>query len=256
MHALLSALLVSLAFDAGRYVLVAIPTFFVFWVWLGPRLRRHWLRPAPPDAPSTRREIAYSISTIVVFALASAGVYAGSHAGIFRLYLRVADHGVPYLIVSTLLLIVVQDTYFYVTHRAMHHRLLFRVMHRVHHLSRHTSPFTAYAFSPLEAAVHAAYVPLMLLVVPLHPIATFLFLGFMFVRNVLGHLAIELYPAGFATSRLGRAHTTATHHALHHQRPGTNFGLYFTFWDRLLGTTDPTYEARFEAAAGRGRVAP
>ena len=73
---------------------------------------------------------------------------------------------------------------------------------------------------------------------------------------MLGHLAIELYSPGFVTSRLGRAHTTTTHHALHHARPGQNFGLYFTFWDRALGTTDPTYEARFEAAAGRGRVAP
>ncbi len=254
MHGLLSAMLVSLAFDTGRYVLVAVPAFVVFWVWLAPRLRSRWLRPAPPDASSMRREIAYSISTILVFSVASVGVYAGSRAGIFRLYLRVADHGVAYLVGTTLLLIVLQDTYFYFTHRAMHHRLLFRAMHRVHHLSRHTSPFTAYAFSPLEAAVHAAYVPLVLLVVPLHPIATFSFLGFMFVRNVLGHLAIELYPPGFPTSRLGRAHTTATHHALHHQRSGTNFGLYFTFWDRAMGTTNPTYEARFEAAAGRGRA--
>jgi Delta7-sterol 5-desaturase len=254
MSNLLSAWLVSLAFDGGRYALVAVPAFFVFWVWLGPRLKRRWLRPTPPDAASTWREIAYSFSTVLVFSLAGVVVYAGSSSGVLRVYSRVADHGVPYLLASTLLLVVTQDAYFYFTHRAMHHRALFRVMHRVHHLSRHTSPFTAYAFSPLEAVVHASFVPMVLLLVPLHPIALFAFLAFMILRNVLGHLAIELYPTGFATSLLGRAHTTATHHALHHARPATNFGLYFTFWDRLLGTTDPTYEARFEAVAGRGRV--
>jgi lathosterol oxidase len=256
MSDLLSTLLVSLAFDVGRYVLVAAPAFLVFWMWLGPRFRRRWLRPSAPDGASTRREIAYSISTIVVFSLASVGLYVGARAGVMHLYTDVADHGVPYLVASTVLVIALQDAYFYFTHRAMHHRWLFRAVHRVHHLSRHTSPFTAYAFSPLEAAVHAAFVPLVLLVLPVHPIALFTFLGFMMVRNVLGHLAIELYPSGFATSRWGCMHTTATHHALHHARPGTNFGLYFTLWDRLLGTTDPTYEQRFEAAAGGGRATP
>ena len=28
-----------------------------------------------------------------------------------------------------------------------------------------------------------------------------------------------------------------------------NFGLYFTFWDRLMGTEHPDYHARFAAAA-------
>jgi Delta7-sterol 5-desaturase len=256
MSHLLSVLLVSIAFDVGRYVLVAIPAFLVFWYWLGPRLRRRWLRPSPPDAASTRREIAYSVSTILVFSLASVVVYLGSDAGVLHLYTRVADHGVPYLVGSTILMIVAQDAYFYFTHRAMHHRWLFRVVHHVHHRSRHTSPFTAYAFSPIEALVHAAFVPLLLLVVPLHPVALFAFLAFMIVRNVLGHLAIELYPRGFATSFLGGMHTTATHHALHHERPRGNFGLYFTLWDRLLGTTDPTYLGRFEAAAGAGRASP
>jgi sterol desaturase/sphingolipid hydroxylase (fatty acid hydroxylase superfamily) len=256
MRSLLSTWLVNLAFDAGRYVVVAVPAFVVFWIWLGPRLRRRWLRPTPPDAAATRREIAYSISTVLVFSLAGVSTIAGSNAGLLHLYAHVADRGVPYLVASVVFLVVAQDSYFYFTHRAMHHRALFRAVHRVHHLSRHTSPFTSYAFSPLEALVHAAFVPLVLLVVPLHPIAVFAFLAFMILRNVLGHLGIELYPRGFATSRLGAMHTTATHHALHHARPGSNFGLYFTFWDEVLGTTDPTYEARFEAAAGGGRVSP
>ena len=41
----------------------------------------------------------------------------------------------------------------------------------------------------------------------------------------------------------------ATHHDLHHQGPRWNFGLYFTLWDRLMGTEHPDYVIRFEAAA-------
>jgi lathosterol oxidase len=254
MHALLSRFLLILTVDLGRYAVVAIPAFIVFWQWLGPRLRRRWLRPSPPDAPSSRREIAYSVATALVFASVGTGVYVGADAGVFHLYTDVGRHGVPYLVASIALLVVLQDAYFYFTHRAMHHPLLFRAVHRVHHLSRHTSPLTAYAFSPLEALVHAAFVPLVLLAVDLHPITLFVFLGFMMARNVLGHLSIELFPAGFATRRWSAWHTTATHHALHHARPRSHFGLYFTFWDRVMGTADPTYEARFEQAAGGGRA--
>ncbi len=42
--------------------------------------------------------------------------------------------------------------------------------------------------------------------------------------------------------------TTTTHHDLHHADRRWNFGLYFTFWDRLMGTEHPDYHARFAAA--------
>jgi sterol desaturase/sphingolipid hydroxylase (fatty acid hydroxylase superfamily) len=34
----------------------------------------------------------------------------------------------------------------------------------------------------------------------------------------------------------------------------SNYGLYFTFWDRLMGTTDPQYEAAFDEVASRGKT--
>lgn len=251
----LSRFLVSFAFDLGRYVVVATPVYVVFWVWLGERLRSRWLRPAPPRSADTRREVLHSFVSAVVFSLTGVLVLVGADHGILRLYTDPLRHGLAYLVLSPLAVIVAQDAYFYFTHRAMHHRWLFRAVHAVHHRSRHTSPWTAYAFSPAEALVHAAFVPLVLLVVPLHPIALFVVLGYMIVRNVFGHLGIELLPAGFTSNRLGRWHTTTTHHALHHTRPGSHYGLYFTWWDRWLGTEDARYEAEFQGATGSGRLA-
>jgi sterol desaturase/sphingolipid hydroxylase (fatty acid hydroxylase superfamily) len=46
-----------------------------------------------------------------------------------------------------------------------------------------------------------------------------------------------------------------THHALHHEKFGANFGLYFNVWDRLMGTNHRDYECRFVLAAG-GEGAP
>ncbi len=42
--------------------------------------------------------------------------------------------------------------------------------------------------------------------------------------------------------------TTTTHHDLHHAQAGWNYGLYFTWWDRLMGTEHPDYHARFAQA--------
>lgn len=43
--------------------------------------------------------------------------------------------------------------------------------------------------------------------------------------------------------------TTTTHHDLHHSEGNHNFGLYFTWWDRWMGTEHPQYKERFRAVA-------
>jgi sterol desaturase/sphingolipid hydroxylase (fatty acid hydroxylase superfamily) len=40
---------------------------------------------------------------------------------------------------------------------------------------------------------------------------------------------------------------TPTHHAMHHEKVGANYGLHFNFWDRMLGTNHAEYERRFAA---------
>jgi sterol desaturase/sphingolipid hydroxylase (fatty acid hydroxylase superfamily) len=46
---------------------------------------------------------------------------------------------------------------------------------------------------------------------------------------------------------------SVTPHALHHERFGANFSLYFDVWDRLMGSDRPDHEARFDRAAGGAR---
>ncbi|HEX8790245.1 MAG TPA: sterol desaturase family protein [Polyangiaceae bacterium] len=242
------------AFDAGRYVVAAMAAFLVFWVWGRERWRHRLVNRAFARWPQMRREIAYSASTAVLFSLVGMGVWFAGHAGVFPMYRGVADRGWAYFAFTVVFLVVAQDTYFYWTHRAMHHPRVFRWMHRVHHMSHDPSPFSAYAFAPAEALVHAAFVPLVAFWLPLHALAVGVFLGFMILRNVLGHLGLELFPQWFTRSRWTRWSTTTTHHTLHHRRVGTNYGLYFTWWDRAMGTTDRTYEATFDAVARRERL--
>jgi lathosterol oxidase len=248
---LLSVWAVMLAFDGGRYVIAAGAAFLVFWVWGRERWRHRLIQHEYPADKHLRRELAYSASTAVIFSVVGVILRYGAQYGVFRVYDDVRAYGWAYFAFSVLLLPVLQDTYFYWTHRAMHHPLLFRYVHRVHHLSTNPSPLAAYAFAPLEALVQAAYVPLVALFIPVHTVALFVFLAFMILRNVLGHLGMELMPRGFTRSRFWRWSTTTTHHSHHHRHFGTNYGLYLTVWDRLMGTTHPGYEEAFEEVASR-----
>lgn len=235
-----------LAFDTGRYVIPASLAFTVFWVWKWDALAHRRIQPRRPSRKAIARELRYSASTIVVFACVGVGVLQLDRAGVTRKYAGIADRGVPYFLASIALAIVIHDAYFYWTHRAMHHPRLYPYFHRVHHLSTNPSPWAAYAFAPLEALVSALVVPLILLVVPMHELAVFAFLAFMIVMNVLGHLGIELYPRWFARRRWTRWLSTTTHHSLHHRDFHGNYGLYFTWWDRLLGTQHPDYLETYE----------
>lgn len=236
-----------------RYLLIAGPAFAVFWVWGRERFRSRLIHRDYPATKHLRREVLYSMSTALVFATVGVGAYYAACAGITRIYVDPAKYGYGYIPLSVLLFIVLQDTYFYWSHRAMHHPLVYRHVHRVHHLSTNPSPWAAYAFAPGEAFVHAIFVPLTALVVPVHPIALGTFLMFMIVRNVWGHLGMELLPRGFARHRVWGWHTTTTHHGMHHSHFRSNYGLYFTWWDRWMGTTHRDYEQTFDAIINRAR---
>jgi lathosterol oxidase len=239
----------NFGWDLGRYVVAAGGLFLLVWiVWrerLAPRLiQKRWAA-----AKDMKREIAYSLSTAFLFSLVGTVVKLGARAdgtGVFRLYEDFASRGWVWFVFSIGLLVIVQDTYFYWTHRAMHHRWLFKHVHRAHHLSHNPSPWAAYAFSPFEALIQGAYVPLVILVVPVHELALFAFLVFMIVRNVVGHAGVELFPRGFVRGPLRGLSTTTTHHAMHHRRSDVNFGLYFPWWDWVMKTTHPAYEAKFD----------
>jgi Delta7-sterol 5-desaturase len=147
-------------------------------------------------------------------------------------------------------MIVLHDTYFYWTHRLMHHPRLYRLFHRTHHLSTSPTPWSAYTFSPWEALVQAGIGPLIVLTIPTHPVAFGLFMLWQISFNVFGHCGYEIFPHWFLRSRCGKILNSVTHHGMHHETFRANFGLYFNVWDRLMGTNHPEYERRFEQLTG------
>jgi Delta7-sterol 5-desaturase len=79
-------------------------------------------------------------------------------------------------------------------------------------------------------------------VIPLHLVTLIAVLSTMTVWAVLNHLGIDRLPSSFPHHWFGRWFIGPAHHSIHHLKYKLHYGLYFTFWDRLLGTQDPEYD--------------
>ncbi len=243
----------TLTHDFFRYVIGAGGVWLVINLALAARLRHRKIRAETAGGAQMRREILASLRTVLIFALSGTGIVAGAMAGIFQIYPAIGDHGATWLVVSTVLIIVAHDAYFYWVHRALHRLGMLRRFHRLHHRSYNPTPFTSYTFDIGEALANAVFLPVALLLIPMLPIALLVFTSHMMLRNALGHSGVEIFPARRDGTPLFGWMTTVTHHDLHHSVAGYNFGLYFSWWDRWMGTEHPQYLERYARVARKAR---
>jgi Delta7-sterol 5-desaturase len=200
-----------------------------------------------------RREIVGSLKSIIVYSgVATIGVWAMSKGYGTNAYSGSRHWSVVLVYVACLL--VVHDCYFYFTHRLMHTRVLYRKFHRHHHRSVTPTPYAAYSFSMGEAAVQALMPVLWFFFVPTPFIAMTIFLVIVMLMNVWGHSGTELRPPGFAKHWFWGNFTTTVYHDMHHSgNINSNFGLYFTWWDRLFGTENQSYQETYRKVTEQGR---
>ena len=112
-------------------------------------------------------------------------------------YEHIGQYGVVYFMAAFPLMLLMDDAYFNWVHRLMHTRALFGWIHLVHQRLTSPSPWTAYTFHPLEAAIESLIFVIFLFTQPVHTILLTLFFFMSLVYNVYGHLGFELYPRGF-----------------------------------------------------------
>jgi Delta7-sterol 5-desaturase len=189
-----------------------------------------------------RQDIQLSVTSAIVFSLAAAGILSAYGTGMTRLYTDPQQYGLWYLGVSYGIVLILQDTYFYFTHRWFHQPLLFRWLHQGHHRSRLLTPWTSFAFDPLEAIVQSLFLVAIVMIIPLHLITVIAVLITMTIWAVLNHLELDRLPRSFPHHHLGKWFIGPAHHSIHHLKYRFHYGLYFTFWDKLLGTQAPTYD--------------
>jgi lathosterol oxidase len=190
----------------------------------------------PPKKEQVKKEIYWSIISSAIFAFFGAVTYWFWLHNMTAIYINPLEYGIWYLPFSLVLVLLFHETYYYWLHRAMHSPKIYKTVHKVHHQSLSTTPWTAFSFHPWESILEALIVPIILIIVPVNIYVLLFYLIFMTFSSVVNHLDIEIYSASFRKSTFGKLWIDATHHHFHHKEFNTNFGLYFTFWDKLMGT--------------------
>jgi Delta7-sterol 5-desaturase len=232
-----------------RYFFIAGLAFLIFYILFRKRVLHRRIQQTYPKVKDYFRDIFYSILSLLIFAVAATLVFTVFYKHT-NLYSDFDRHGIVYYILTFPAMFLIHDTYFYWMHRTIHHPLLFPRVHRTHHLSANPSPWTAYAFHPLEAILETAIIPLIAFTIPVHNSALVIFLLFQLIYNVYGHLGVEIYPKNFHKTKFGRWINTSVGHNMHHKFFKGNYGLYFLFWDRWMGTLNKNYDSTYERVTG------
>jgi Delta7-sterol 5-desaturase len=238
--------IVVFAIVIGRYFLIAGLFHGVFHLWCPGKWQERKVMDRDYKTSQFKKEVFWSSITALIFAISGAVTVLIWQKGYTKIYFDLHTYPLWWLPVSLAISMVLHETYYYWLHRWMHHPAVFRIVHKVHHDSHITSPWTAFSFHPIEGIFQAIYLPVVLMVLPMHLYVLIVQLTLMTFSSVINHLNIEVYPKKFHKHILGRWLIGATHHSLHHKQFRYNYGLYFTFWDKWKRTESPLYEHLFE----------
>jgi Delta7-sterol 5-desaturase len=231
-------------FDFGRYIIAATLIGAVVWLMARTRFASRKIQQRRATHADMRREFLQSVRSCFVYIGITVVIVWAINMGFIN---RVGPSlGWPTDLALFAAIIVAHDAYFYWVHRAMHHPRLYKRFHLAHHRSVTPTPLAIYSFSVEEALVMAAFVLIWQLVVPTPGWVFFSFMIFQVLRNAMGHAGSELMPRWWLSTRITSWVNTTTHHDLHHNGSFKhNYGLYFTWWDKWMGTEHPRYHARF-----------
>ena len=226
----------------SRYFLICGGMHLLFYSILTNYVTKRKLRRKPPSWKTMKKDMELSLLCAIIFAFCAALIVTSYDLGLTFLYTSLDKYGLWYLGFSFVVLLIFQDAYFYFMHRLFHHPRLFKKLHYGHHRSGEPTPWTSFAFDPGEAFIQALFFICIVFILPIHYIPLLTALIVMTVWAVFNHIGFELLPTSFYSNWLGKWFIGSKHHLVHHRKYTLHYGLYFTFWDKLLGTQDANFD--------------
>lgn len=199
-------------------------------------------RPLPPG--QMRRELGLSALSVLIFGTGLVFPWGMLQLGWARL---AVEPSLTRIAIEILVLVVWNEIHFYANHWLLHTRWL-RKIHLPHHRSVVTTPWSTYAFHPIEALMLGNVILLPMVVHDFSFAALLATPLFSLLFNNIGHSNYDFLPdADRDRWWLNGARRHHLHHACYHG----NYGFMFPFMDRLCGTalSPDAADGRIERAA-------
>lgn len=198
----------------------------------------------PPDSPQPfpgqlEMEIKMSYKAFPFLSLLTAPFFVLELRGYSKLFWSFTAEN-PFtwtqMLITTFLFLVFTDSGIYWVHRFEHtFPWIYKYIHKPHHKWINPTPFAAFAFHPLDG--WAQSVPYHAIVF-LYPFQIGVYLAlFVFVQvwTVSIHDGVDWCGEKDGSFRSYYVNGSL-HHTIHHAKFKYNYGQYFTFWDRVMGS--------------------
>ena len=219
------------------FSLICGSLYLLFWVIGKKKFERYRVLKDLKGRPLPLKEASLTFANLALY-LIPIGLYSIAEKTIgFRMrYDSFFEYGSLYPFLSLFLMVFMVDTNFYWIHRWMHEKRI--KAHFSHHVFVNPTPWAAYGVHFLEGFLLSLPYYLILFFIPWHPLTLLGLSIFAFFYNSFIHLGFDPLPKSWRRNWITKWFNTPTHHSLHHYKPNSNYGLYFTLWDKLMGTED------------------
>ncbi|ORX93531.1 hypothetical protein K493DRAFT_262293 [Basidiobolus meristosporus CBS 931.73] len=215
----------------GAYAIYMIFSTISFYLFFDKNLMKHprFLK------NQIQQEIKMATDSIPTMALLTVPVFLLEVRGYSQLYENVEEHGWPYLFLSVFAFLFATDFGIYWIHRGLHHRGIYAYIHKSHHKWIVPTPYASIAFHPVDGWALSLPYHICVFLFPMNKSLYLALFIFVQVWSILIHDGKYLTKDPVINS--------AAHHTVHHLYLNSNYGQYFTLWDRLGGSyRKPTEE--------------
>ena len=185
-------------------------------------------------------ELKYTCISLILFMLVGIILGYSIQQGWTLVYNEISFSAteIIYLISSFFIALIIHDIYFYLTHRLLHTKIIYKYVHSWHHKTHNTNAWASFSFHPVEALMQIAIVPLISFILPVQVVVLFVFTGFLLFMTVYGHSGYELRADKL---KILNVFNTSLHHFQHHKFINCNYGIYFNICDIVFSTNHTDY---------------
>ncbi len=219
--------------------------YLIFWKLFGKKLRNRKIQLSNRAGwPQIKDEVLTTLISFLgstVFMMLLLSLKAD---GILKFYIGTGNYFFGYEVVSVIIMLLISDTWFYWSHRIMHHPKIYKYVHALHHKSLDVNPYTSTSFHAIESIWLTAWILPLALVMPISMTALGIVQVLGTFNNLKSHLGYEFFPKFFSIAPFNIL-VSATNHSLHHTQYNGNYGLFFRFWDIACGTELNTTSTTF-----------
>ncbi|MFN5787529.1 MAG: sterol desaturase family protein [Bacteroidota bacterium] len=219
--------------------------YLIFWVIFGQKLSNRKIQLSKRAGwAQIKGEIGATLLSFIGGTTFSILLISLKDGGLTKFYVEAGKYGLWYEFFMIFIMLVISDTWFYWSHRVMHHPSIYKYVHALHHKSLDVNPYTSSSFHVIESLWLTFWLLPLAILIPI----SMTVLGIMQVigtlNNLKSHLGYELFPKFFNLPPFNML-VNATNHSLHHTQYNGNYGLFFRFWDIVCDTELNSTESTF-----------